>query len=670
MQQKLDQLAIFTVAPTSRPVKTCVTLLALALVLSAAACAPSDPARSALSGGAPGVSVLDETTLVSALPVNNAGTSAAEKVSVTAITLNGAALTSPSTLPFDLGTIQEDASAVLEANFSSEEPFTAGGSFAVTVQGTYVVGGATDRFVLTYELLIPPRSPGSAPLGTATLDPERTAGPYPAFPPQKPGSVPENPAGPPVPTGPFVPGEPTPTGSEVREAPLDERAEGGGAALRGAANTVVFAANNPLGLTGSVSTTAEPSGASDGDGVVLAAANFIVAFSTNSGSSFTEINSSTVFPAGPVGFCCDQIVQYAPTIDRFIWLLQGSTTGTQAGGYRLASARPADIANNFFTAWTYWNLTPAVFGQPAGTGFDYPDMSVGNDFLYLSWDAGFGCPAGCSSGFQVARIPLAGIQAGGTIGIGFTNPSDATMAWGSHVSQNTFDEVFWAGHNNNSSMRVFSMADASNSYFWRDVGVSSWANNAPSSTTPDGRDWLGKNFSGATGGGAFPRNAVIGATRSGNRVWFAWSAGTNSTFQQAHVEMVALNRGNNFSLDQQVQIWNSDYAFAYPALATLACNGEVGLSLEYGGNGNYENHVVGFWGDFIVYITTGSDVGTSRFGDYVTLRQEPADETNPGNLLNAFGYGLNSIAPPGSGTQVDVRHVLFGREPSECIVID
>lgn len=648
--------------------RTLLVLLWLSFLMSALGCV-RDPV---LSGGAAGVSVLDQTTLVSALPVNNIGENAAESVSVTAITLTGATLTSPSTLPFDLGTIQADGSAVLQAGFAGEEPFTPGGSYAVTVEGTYVVGSAKDSFVLTYDLLISPRAPGSAPLGTVTVEPNRADGPYPAFPPQMPGTAPTNPAGPPVPTAPFVPGTPTPNGTVIAPTSSEDEEVEDLSALSHAAPTIIFKANNRLGLTANVSTTAEPSGASDGDGVIVATANWVVAFSTNGGSSFTAVNSTTVFPADTVGFCCDQIVQYAPTIDRFIWLLQGRTTATQAGGYRLAAARPADIISNFSTAWTYWNLTPADFGQPAGTAFDYPDMSVGNQSLYLSWDAGPGslCPAGCTRGFQVSRISLAAIQAAGSIGIGFTNPSDGGKAWGSHISQNTFDEVFWAGHNTNSNMRVFSMADASNSYFWRDVGISSWANNTPTSTTPDGRDWLGKNFSGATGGGAFPRNSVIGATRSGNQIWFAWTAGTNRTFQQAHVEMVTLDRNNNFSLAQQVQIWNNSYAFAYPALATLACNGEVGLSLEYGGNGKYENHVVGFWGDFVVYVTTGSNVGTNRYGDYVTLRQEPPTRADPGNLLNAFGYGLNSIAPPGSGTQVDVRHVLYGRPQSACIIID
>jgi hypothetical protein len=76
--------------------------------------------------------------------------------------------------------------------------------------------------------------------------------------------------------------------------------------------------------------------------------------------------------------------------------------------------------------------------------------------------------------------------------------------------------------------------------------------------------------------------------------------------------------------------------------------------------------VVGFWGDFVAYITTGSNVGTTRFGDYVTIRQAPKTQSDPGNLFAAFGYGLNSPPPPGTGTQTDIHYVLFGRPASSC----
>lgn len=108
-------------------------------------------------------------------------------------------------------------------------------------------------------------------------------------------------------------------------------------------------------------------------------------------------------------------------------------------------------------------------------------------------------------------------------------------------------------------MRVFSLAENSNSYFWRDVGIFTWARAALSSTTPDGQNWL-------AGSSGFPGTAIIGGTRSGNKIWFAWNAATDSNFQQPHVEMVTLDRVNDFNRIQQVQIWNNNFAFAYPGL--------------------------------------------------------------------------------------------------------
>ena len=219
---------------------------------------------------------------------------------------------------------------------------------------------------------------------------------------------------------------------------------------------------------------------------------------------------------------------------------------------------------------------------------------------------------------------LAGIKAAGTITLEFTDPANAPSSkiWGEHLTQNTGDEIFWAGHNGHGKLTVYSLKEGSNTYFWREVGISSWANNAPTSLTPDKLDWLAKNFNGP-GGNSFPRNGIIGAARSGKDLWFGWTAGTENNFKQAHIEIVALDRNNNFNKTQQVQVWNSSYAFGYPAFSSNGCTGELGMSFEYGDNGNYENHVVGFWGDFIAYITTNSDVGNDRFGDYVTIRRAP-----------------------------------------------
>jgi hypothetical protein len=597
---------------------------------------------------APGVNLPNMSTLLSAFVIVNTGSASKKDVTITAITVPGATLTFPKPLPLHLGLIASEGTVVLDADFFGG-PFVAKTSYPLVVRGTLEAEHKTRCFTITSNLLVPPAAPGSAPLQTTMVPPFRITGaPFSHQPPAFDGDV--NNAGWTVPTAPFVPGVPTPTGTSAQKAPI------------GDPPTVDFVVNNDWGF--GQSGTAEPSGASGG-GVVFVTSNWFAAYSIDGGTTFTQLDPTTIFPNDAVGYCCDQIVQYVPSIDRFIWLLQGS-------GNRIASASPADIIASKGTAWTYWNLTVDVFGQGGGS-FDYPDLSLGSNYLYMTWDVS----NGSKGGHLVARTSLSGLQAGGTIEIDYTTPSDSGDAWGGHLSQDTGDEIFWAGHEDNSTLRVYSLKEGSNTYYWQNVGISSWANNSPlSSTSPDGQNWIDFLFDPTTQnpGGGFPANAVLGMTRDfSGRVWFAWSAGTDNNFPRPHVEMVAVNADANnppnLSVNQQVQIWNSAYTFAYPALATNACTGEIGFSLEGGGDGNYENHLVGFWGDFVAYITTESAVGSVRFGDYVTIRQEPATDANPGNLFDAFGYGINAVPPPGTGGQSDPHYVVFGRPPSSCAQI-
>jgi hypothetical protein len=612
----------------------------------------ADDDRGLLSLGPSGDYLDAPGKLVVATRLYNSSKTDAFRVDIDSLRLESATLLSPK-FPMPLGEIGPGQYATIQADFNSAA-LAQGTPYRLTVHGTYrskdrddpddkKQSGERHEFTLTDQITLPPVSPGSAQLHSSKIEPHTVSGGN--YPHRAPNfAEEENGSRWTVPTGPFVPGKPTPSETKLDKAPRTPGDPGG----------VTFNANDGLGINGS--TVAEPSGAVGG-GVIFVTANFYAAYSVNGGASFTKLDPTTIFPNDNVGLCCDQIVQYVPSIDRFIWLLQGTDASAvqQPNGQRIAAASPAQIISGGGKAWTYWDLTPGVFGEPTGTGFDYPDLSVGDNYLYMSWDVGWpGCPKGCNSGHEVARSLLSQIKAGGTIGIDYTTPSDSSSAWGAHLMQDTGNEIFWAGQQNNSSqsLLVFSLAEGSNTYFWRTVGVSSWSTSGISSITPDGQDFLNK-LSG------FPGTAVIGATRSANQLWFAWSAGTDKNFQQPHVEMVALDRNNNFNVLQHVQIWNNSYAFAYPALATNACSGEVGLSLQYGGNKTfYENHVVGFWGDFLVFITTDSSVGTTRFGDYVSIRQDSTAKLQ-GAYFDAFGFGLDKTT---SGTQTDTRYVVFGRD--------
>jgi hypothetical protein len=287
---------------------------------------------------------------------------------------------------------------------------------------------------------------------------------------------------------------------------------------------------------------------------------------------------------------------------------------------------------------------------------DYPDLSVGDNFLYYSADA-------VSQGLLVVRIPLNEIRDNQTINMGYTSPSDGTKtdgstAYGSHISQNAGDTVFWAGSPKNSQLRVFSMAEGSNQYSSRDIDIDSWPNGTITLNAPDGVD----NFS-----FGWPGNAITGATRRTNtEVWFAWNTSSNANFKNAHVEVVEINT-SNFTKIAQWQIWNNDYAFVDPYLATNA-NSEVGIALAWGaafttaGTGNYMSHAVGILGDFIVWypeLSTASPVASQiRLGDYFSVSRNPANPL----LYDASGYAVLKQAAPATGWYFDPYYIQFGRD--------
>ena len=195
------------------------------------------------------------------------------------------------------------------------------------------------------------------------------------------------------------------------------------------------------------------------ENVVMLSGNWYIDYSTDGGQTFTTLDPTTIFPntlAG--GFCCDQVIQYVPSIDRFLWLLQYQQSGGP-NAYRLAAASPQDIIGSNCTAWTYWDLSSASFGL--GTDWmDYPGLSIGDNFAYMSFDVlDSTADTIADNGLVVVRIPLSELGAATTINYRYTSPGDSAVAWGSNVSQNTGNEVFWGGHVDNSTVRVFSWAE-------------------------------------------------------------------------------------------------------------------------------------------------------------------------------------------------------------------
>jgi len=412
---------------------------------------------------------------------------------------------------------------------------------------------------------------------------------------------------------------------------------------------VVFHEYGPAGsLTKSLTNAADMSGADSERDVVMLSGNWYCDVSTDGGGTWTRLDPTTIFPESlGGGFCCDQIVTYVPELDRFVWFLQYGADGAGQGAFRIAAASSESVANDP-TAWTYWDFVAGNFGFPT-SDMDYPDLGFSNRFLYASTDVmGTG-------GRLVLRIPLEELAAGGTISYQYTDPARATSAWGALLVQQTQSQAVWVGQPDNSRLEVFTMPDGGNTYSSFNLPVAGWPNGSHSSTGPDGNDWLTKLRD-------FPNFAVTGGVeRVNGNVVVAWSASsgqgtsTGFDFPNTHGRVVEIDMGGR-SVVSEMQVWNNDYAFAYPALAVNRSD-EVAIILGWGGSSNHANCAMGIIGDFVVWFRDDSTRTVQRFGDYLTTR--PAQRG--GNLFAGFGYFVSEIAGQPNQCTYNPIYVRYGR---------
>lgn len=395
-------------------------------------------------------------------------------------------------------------------------------------------------------------------------------------------------------------------------------------------------------VTRSLSNAADMSGADSERNVVMMSFNWSCDVSTDGGGTWQRLEPTAVFPNSLAGgFCCDQVVMYVPSVDLFVWLLQYQADAAGQGAFRIAVASSSSVENDP-TAWTYWDFFAGDFGW-ATSDMDYPDLAYSDTFLHVSTDV-FG------SGRVVMRIPLADLQAGGTITYDYTDPDDGTQCWGAHLVQQTADSGMWAGHQDNSNLVFFTWPDNSGTYSWGTVPVAAWPNGTLTCPGPDGNDWLQKLDN-------FPGFAVTGAVQlASGRVALAWAAssgqanGQGNDYRQAHTRYVEIDPVAR-TTQLEIPIWNDDYAFTY---ASLARAGDLcAITLGWGGPNDHSNCAMGFMGDFVVWFIDASSRTTNRFGDYLTCR--PSQRGGGGS---AFGYWLEAHATDANRV---IYHPFFSR---------
>ncbi len=482
--------------------------------------------------------------------------------------------------------------------------------------------------------------------------------------------------------GHIIPSPPTPHVLDVRDGSF---VPGGGL------DPVVFRTFTNPGVDNKGWYPPDMSGATAGDVVIMSGNNFVV-ISLDKGKTFIDIDESTIFAQDLIygGWGTDRVIIYVPSIDCFVWFKQsypGSGGTSNLNGkntenvLKIALASPADIKKfkgGKKAWWRQWDFSSKDFGLN-NFWLDYPGISFGDGYLYLGINV-FQGVGGTSnlSGHLMFELPLTPLQQGKGFSYQYGFFADTANFYGT-PTQNITNENYWAGHVGNGTIRVFSSKGADNNYSWRDNTLNNWPNNAIISTTPDSAEvsnWLSVN------------NRITGATKVNNLVWFAWTASSGTggsggfNFPNPHVQIAKVDITKNFAVIEQSQIWNTDYAFAYPSLTT-SDHDEVGISLAWGGGKYYGNHAVGIMGDFVVWFSEASSItlireinatdssgnpiinpdGTnkkikiSRWGDYVHLRLAYPET----RVFGAFGYAVLKDPTAASGDKIDPFYIEFGR---------
>jgi hypothetical protein len=409
--------------------------------------------------------------------------------------------------------------------------------------------------------------------------------------------------------------------------------------------------------TGQVSDNAvDPSGADCEARVVVRTGNWYVDASTDGGANWKRYDRTTIFPKTPGnGSTSDHIVLYVPSIDRFVWFIEHKPGADGSGAFRIAVATPADIKVDFTKAWkSRWAFKADDFGLK-GINLDFPELAASEQFLYFSTNT----VTGKTRGLLVGRLSLQNLAAGGNVSIDYNNPADTTDAYLAQLAQGIQDGAFWAGHTDekNAALTVYSWPDSSASFIPTTVPIAVWPQNKLSSEgpAPNRNDWL--TFLNGTS-----QHSVLGGTRTGNELWFAWTASSGKgpsngfDFPNAHVRVVRVDIGTMKTLSE-LQVWNPDYAFAYPSLNVNA-RGEVAIVLAWGGKNNHANAACGILGDYVVWYQDGSDVTTLRWGDFTTVRRAGRNSS----LFAGFAYYTKKDTSRTSGYYFDPYYIVFGRQ--------
>ena len=423
------------------------------------------------------------------------------------------------------------------------------------------------------------------------------------------------------------------------------------------------------------SVLAEPSAVNNG-ALVFATGNFNHAeHSTDGGTTWTNVP----LPGGPAdapSLCCDQEV----VIDDASRVTFHSTMYTNAdvtnSVVRIYVRRNinADAANCFYDI--------DVAGAANDVFQDYPHLGLTQTHVYLSTN-NVGNPA---TGGERARMWRFGRERMAACVATTTETFDQLWSvfgqrvWTPAQGTNNIRSMYWAQHNNATTMRVFRWIDgaAAPTTFDRVLAASTFNNTAINQKVDcrggaNNRNGLGSALHAAIIGFNHKCAAAPGGNTGQGTVGCWWAVRRDAAHTEAHIHAAVFGLPT-LALLNQPQIFNNAFCFSIPAVSSNK-RGDYGMSLTFGGRrgggGAAMQGAVGLDDEFTVGLGVFSLMtvaagthnpvananGDNRFGDYFSVRaHEPCEK-----WFVATNYALldgTALA------NVNYRYVEFGRNNS------
>jgi hypothetical protein len=272
------------------------------------------------------------------------------------------------------------------------------------------------------------------------------------------------------------------------------------------------------------------------------------------------------------------------------------------------------------SSWGYYDFTPALFGLPAGTWMDFPQMQASANYLYFTTNV-FTATTDSFYGALVVRIPLSQLDSGSALtfnylavvgSYGSILPVNGAAAEGTRPGRTT---MYFAAVETSTSIKVLTWPESTTSITTSTV--------SGLATTTFG------TFACPGPGGLDPCTRANSRMQTGwitnTELGLMWASAQNGSPRPYPYTRVAILNPATLAVISQPDIFSATNAWLYPALSVNE-RGHIAGTLDYLGGNQLPTMAAIIRDDLSpdlattgweVYTVAGSNSGTpGRYGDY------------------------------------------------------